>query len=732
MMRPILQAEGSECSLACLAMICNEHGLHVDLGDLRRRFATSLKGVTLQEVVAHAAVLGFNSRPLRLELDQLDQLALPCILHWDLNHFVVLKKVGRRIVILDPAVGERRLALADVSRHFTGIALELSPNASFVPQRPGAQLSWRQLTGRVRGLKRSLAQIFVVAGALEVFALAAPFFNQLVVDEVLTSADRDLLTVLVLGFGLLLVTQTVIGVARSWMLMVLGQSLGLQWAANMFAHLVRLPVAFFEHRHLGDVVSRFGSIKEIEKALMTSVIEALIDGVMAVAFLAMMLVYAPGLSLVAVAAVAVYAVFRWMLFRPLRDATAERLVVAAKENTHFLETLRAMTPLKLFGREEDRRSRWQNLFIDVQNRDVRIQTMDIAVGNGRKFILALETLLVFALGAGMVMAGQRGEAAIFTIGMLLAFIGYNFQFTTRVTTLVDHVVDLRMLRLHVERLADIALTPPELDAPHADGLATMAPLRDLAHLEPSLELRNVSFRYGDGEPWILRHADFVLPAGQSVAVTGASGCGKTTLLKILLGLLPPSEGEILYGGIPIRQLGIGNVRRQLGAVMQEDVLLTGSLGDNITFFDAHPEPERGEACARLAQIHDDIVRMPMGYQTLVGDLGTGLSGGQKQRLLLARALYKQPRVLALDEATSHLDIGNERAVTSALAQMPLTRLIIAHRPETISGAQRVVLVKDGKIVEILRAVSAHDGTNTPPEGALDGTVADSGGGTAPG
>ena len=713
MMRPILQAEGSECSLACLAMICTAHGMHVDLADLRRRFATSLKGVNLQQVVGHAGALGFTARPLRLELDHLDQLALPCILHWDLNHFVVLKKVGRRFVILDPAVGERRLTKAEVSRHFTGIALELAPNADFEPKKASPRFALRQLTGPVRGLTRSLGQIFVVAVVLELFALAAPLFNQAVVDDVLTSGDRDLLVVLALGFGLLVVTQALIGLARSWMVMVLGQSLHLQWASNVFAHLVRLPVDFFERRHLGDVVSRFGAVATIQKTLTTTVLEAVIDGIMALGALALMLVYSWKLALVAIACVGLYGAARWLSFRGSREATAERLVVAAKENTHFLETLRAMTPLKLFGREEDRRSRWQNLFIDVQNRDVRIERINIFLANGKTFVIAIETLIVFGWGAGFVMAGPAGQAGLFTVGMLLAFIAYNYQWMSRVTTLIDHAAELRMLRLHAERLADIALSPPERDLPLE---------RDLAHLEPSLELRDVSFRYGEGEPWILRHASFVLPAGQSVAVTGASGCGKTTLLKILLGLLPPTEGEVLYGGVPIAQLGIGNVRRQLGAVMQEDVLLTGSLGDNITFFDAHPDPERGEACARLAQIHDDIVRMPMGYQTLVGDLGTGLSGGQKQRLLLARALYKQPRVLALDEATSHLDVGNERAVTHALAQLQLTRFVIAHRPETISGAQRVVLVKDGKVIEILRAVAGGD-SSAEPEPAVPADAA---------
>ena len=312
------------------------------------------------------------------------------------------------------------------------------------------------------------------------------------------------------------------------------------------------------------------------------------------------------------------------------------------------------------------------------------------------------------------MNGQVGQSSAFTIGMLLAFIAYKMQFTGRVTALINYGVDLRMLSLHAERLADIALTPVERDHPQAGGLDAHAPVHDLGHLRPSLELRDVSFRYGEGEPWILRNANFMLAAGDSVAVTGASGCGKTTLLKILLGLLPPSEGEVLYGGIPVRQLGIANVRRQLGTVMQEDVLLTGSLGDNITFFDSHPDFERAAACARTAQVHDDIVRMPMGYQTLVGDLGSGLSGGQRQRLLLARALYKQPKVLALDEATSHLDIGNERAVTNALSQMQLTRLIIAHRPETISGAQQVVLVKDGRVTVILSEAKDPGAARTDP------------------
>ena len=653
----------------------------------------------------------------------MSELQLPCILHWDMNHFVVLWKVRRKhVVILDPAIGERRLSMAETSQHFTGVALELSPNADFKPQDETVKLKLGQLTGRVRGLWRSLAQIFAVAVVLELFALVAPLFNQVVVDEVLTSGDRDLLTVLVLGFGLLLIVQTAIGLARSWMVMVLGQTLSLQWAGNVFAHLVRLPVDFFEKRHLGDIVSRFGSVGAIQRTLTTAVIEAVLDGIMALAALVMMLIYAPALAGVTVVAVALYGLTRWVAYQPFREAAAERLVIAAKENSHFLETLRAITPLKLFGREQERRARWQNLIVDVQNRDVRTAKMNIGFGVANTFIFGIENLLVFWLGARMVMAGQQlgqgGQAAIFSVGMLFAYISYKGQFTGRVSALINYGVELKMLGLHAERLADIALTTPERDNPKATGLDADLPTHELAHLAPSLELRNVSFRYADGEPWVLKNASFIARAGESVAVTGASGCGKTTLLKIMLGLLPPNEGEVLYGGVPVRQLGMANVRRQLGTVMQEDVLLTGTLADNISFFDVQPDQSRIEACARLAQVHAEIAKMPMGFQTLVGDLGSGLSGGQKQRLLLARALYKQPRVLALDEATSHLDLGNERAVTTALSQMRLTRLIIAHRPETVAGAQRVVQLKDGVVAELMQAVRAGGSEESVAVGVL--------------
>lgn len=691
---PILQSEVAECGLACLAMIATTHGQATTLQDLRRRFPVALKGMKLRDLLEVAAGIGFSGRPLKLDLPFLAKLSLPCILHWDMNHFVVLARVRRgSVTVLDPAVGERRLSLDEVSAHFTGVAVELTPNADFKPAAPPPRVSLAALTGKVLGLRRSLVQILLVALVLELFAIVAPLCNQLIIDDVLTSGDRDLLKVLLIGFGLLLVTQTALGLARSWMLVLLTQTLSLQWRGNTFAHLLRLPVGFFERRHLGDITSRFGAVDAIQKTLTTAAIEALLDGLMGVAALVMMLIYAWPLALVVIAAVLLYGLLRWAAYRPLRDAAAERLVVAARESTHFLETLRAMTPLKLFGREQERRAQWQNLIVEVQNRDVRTAKLSMAMSTANTFLFGVENLLVLFLGAGLILDGQQAGTVTMTVGMLFAFLSYKGQFTGRVSALINYAVELRMLGLHAERLADIALEPPEPDE---------VPDHDLAHLEASLELRDVSFRYGEREPWILRHVNLTVPAGQSIAITGPSGSGKTTLLKVLLGLLAPEEGEVRYGGMPMRQLGLRNVRRQIGTVMQEDVLLTGSLADNIACFDTQPDPERVQAAAMLAQIHEDICRMPMGYQTLVGDLGSGLSGGQKQRVLLARAIYRRPRILALDEATSHLDVTRERAVTANLARLPLTRLMIAHRPDTIAAAERVIVLEGGAVDELPR------------------------------
>ncbi len=699
-MNPILQSTASECSLASLAMVSSHHGLRLDLAELRQRFSLSLKGATLQQLMRYAQALNFSTRPLRLELSDLSQLRLPCILHWDMNHFVVLSKMGKdKIEILDPAIGRRTLRMAEVSEHFTGVALELTPNANFKPADERRRVRLRDLTGHIFGLKRTFLNIFVLALALEATALLMPMMTQWVVDEAIVSADKQLLVLIVIGSAVLALTNFLLGMARGWIAMRLSMDVGLQWTSNVFHHLSRLPLSWFEQRHLGDITSRFASLQTIKGLLTTASISAALDGLMLVATFALMCVYSLPLAGIAVVALAVYAVLRWASYYPFREANEERIALSAKEQSYFLETIRAITPLKLFGREAERMARWQNLAVDVQNRDVRTSKMNLWFGSGNTLIFGVEGALLLLIGGLAVIDRQM------SVGMLMAFMAYKAQFASRATALINLAVDVKMLGLHAERLADIVLEKPESEV----SLQT-----EMERVSPSIELRNVSFRYGEGEPWVLKDLSLTIAAGESLAIVGPSGCGKTTLLKVLLGLHMPQEGDVLIGGstegsggIPIKQLGLAQYRQLVGTVMQDDQLLAGSIAENIAFFDTQPSQQRVEAASKIACVHEDIVAMPMGYQTLVGDMGSSLSGGQKQRVLLARALYKQPKILALDEATSHLDIDNERRVNQTVRQLALTRIIIAHRPETIANAERVVQLQGGKVIRDVRQEMAR-------------------------
>lgn len=692
-MKTILQTEASECGLACLAMVADHFGYRCELGDLRRRFAVSLKGATMTQLVRYAAVLELAVRPLSLELEEISDLQLPCILHWDLKHFVVLKNVRKSltgaisVTLVDPAVGERRITLETMSKHFTGVALELSPNEHFKHADETKQISVSQLTGKILGLRTALVHVFCLAAVLELFAMAAPLFNQYVIDDVIVAGDRELLIVLTAGFALLTVTQTAIELVRSWFLMHWSIDIGFQWASRVFTHMTRLPVAFFEKRRLGDIVSRFSSIADIQNTLTSVCVGSVLDGVMALLALGIMFAYSGYLSIIVIAGVAAYALLRWLFYQPFREASQEQLILGAKESSHFFETIRAVSPIKLFGRDAERRARWLNLKQDAINRAVKTQKLGILFKVANTVLFSAQGLAIFYVGAGLVMSNAL------TVGMLTAFSSYAATFSGRIFNLIDVVFSIRLLGMHTARLADIVMEEAE---PEVETNI------DCSRLDAEITLRGVKFRYGDGEPWVLDGIDLNIPAGQSLALVGPSGCGKSTLCKIILGLLAPTEGEVLLGGVPITRIGYRAYRQVVGTVMQDDTLLAGSILENITFFDTQTDIGLAEQCARLTAVHDEILAMPMGYQTLVGEMGGSLSGGQKQRVLLARALYKRPRILALDEATSHLDVANEQKVNAALSILPLTRIMVAHRPETINAAERIVAIQNGQALEVIR------------------------------
>lgn len=673
----VLQTEAAECGLACLTMVATYHGYKTDLPNLRRRFTVSLKGMNLGQLIQIAGRMDLSCRPLRAELHALERLSLPAILHWNLNHYVVLKQIrGHKVTIHDPAAGFQTLTLEEVSKHFTGVAVEIEPTLQFRKRTEQQSIRLRGLMGRVRGLKTSLVQVLMLALALEIFALTGPFLMQWIVDDALVSGDKDLLTVIVIGIVLLGMLQTAVSLIRSWVLLYMGTSLNLQWVANVMEHLLRLPIAFFEKRHMGDIVSRFGSISAIQQTMTTSFVAGMLDGLMAITTLVMMFIYSSLLGSIALGAVVLYGALRLLRYDALRMASEGQIVRLARQQSHFMETIRGIQAIKLFNRQADRKARYLKMVVDSTNSGIQIQRLSITFQTLNALLTGIEGALILWLGSKAVLDKT------FTIGMLMAFIAYKDQFTSRIISLIDKSIEVRMLRLQAERLSDIVLATPERDLP--------LPFFSSETVEPSIELRNVRFRYADGEPWIIDDLSMHIASGESVVLVGPSGCGKTTLLKIMLGQLLPVEGEVVVGGIALSQLGLVYYRSLIGAVMQDDRLFAGSLADNICFFDSEPDQVYIEHCAKLAQIHADIVKMPMGYNTLVGDMGTTLSGGQKQRMFLARALYKRPSILFLDEATSHLDTPLERVITSAIAELQLTRIVIAHRPETISASGRVI------------------------------------------
>jgi ATP-binding cassette subfamily B protein RaxB len=532
----------------------------------------------------------------------------------------------------------------------------------------------------------ALFQVFCLAAVLELFAIATPLFNQYVIDDVIVAGDHELLIVLTAGFALLAITQTAIELVRSWFLMRWSIDIGFQWAGRVFTHMMRLPVTFFEKRRLGDIVSRFSSIAEIQNTLTSVCVGSALDGIMALLALAIMFAYSVHLSMIVITGVAMYTLLRWLFYQPFREASQEQLILAAKESSHFFETIRAIAPIKLFGRDAERRSRWLNLKQDVINRAVQTQKLGILFKVANTALFSAQGLAIFYVGAGLVMSNA------ITVGMLTAFSSYAATFSGRIFNLIDVVFSVRLLGMHTGRLADIVME----EAEHEVDTEV-----DCSSLNAEITLRSVKFRYGDGEPWVLNGIDLTIPAGQSLALVGPSGCGKSTLCKIILGLLAPTEGEVLLGGVPVSRIGYRAYRQVVGTVMQDDTLLAGSILENITFFDAQADIALAEQCARLAAVHDEISAMPMRYQTLVGEMGSSLSGGQKQRVLLARALYKRPRILALDEATSHLDVANEQKVNMALGALPLTRIMVAHRPETINAAERIVAMQNGRAFEAI-------------------------------
>ncbi len=701
--RPMLQSEAAECGLTCVAMIAAHYGHRVNVGGLRRQFPTSMKGATLAQLVNVASSLELAPRALRLEMDELSKLQLPAVLHWDLNHFVVLEQVsGRNGVILDPAIGRVTMSLDKLGLHFTGVALELTPSPAFKPIDARVRTRIGDLWSKLTNYKGAMMQVLALSLLLQLTALALPFFMQLTIDEAIGQSDTGLLALLVVGFGVVYLLNIMVRSLRSWVVTTLGQSISFQLGGNVVRHMLRLPMSYFESRHVGDLMSRLGSVGPIQSLLTQGLVNAFIDAFLAITTLIVMAVIDVRLMLIVVGATLLYMVFRIMIFPAVRRRTEEEIVADANEDTYLMETMRGMRAIKLHVHESMRENGWRNRYAEVVTANYRSQIYKIWTRLAESAIANGQLLLVVYIAALSVIADEL------TIGVMLAFLAYRSSFMDSAIAMFDHVERWRLLNVHLERLSDIVGEKKE------DLLPAMP--RAANALPPAMRIEKIGFSYSSDDSPVLNDMSFDIPAGSFVAIVGESGAGKTTLMRIMLGLLSPTKGKLLVDGQPLGPSNFASWRNRIGAVLQDDQLLTGTLADNISFFDESADMARIEAAARLAHIHSTITDMPMAYQSLIGDMGAALSSGQRQRVILARALYRYPDALFLDEGTANLDEDTERAIADVVARLPLTRVIIAHRPILVERADIVYRLVGARmeLVEDRRALPA----NRAPQRAL--------------
>ncbi|KTD16127.1 peptidase domain-containing ABC transporter [Legionella jordanis] len=673
----ILQDEIAECGHACVAMICNFWGQDLDLHAVRRVNKPTQKGINLLVLKDLFQQLGFTSRALKISLEELKQLKTPAILHWNMNHFVVLKQIKKNsIIIHDPALGRRECKMSEVSNSFTGIALEIEKSHGFTEIKAKNKLSLVDLLKTVRGINKFVCLLIVLSLSIEMLTLFNPLFLQHVTDNVLGASNPNNLYALAAGFILLILIQVFTEYIRGNMVIYLTNHLTEQFSANLVQHLLKLPLNFFQNRHKGDIQARVQSIDHIQRKISTDFVNAVLDGFMILINLAVMMIYSRLLSFVVLVSLTFYLLIRIISYRLLRQYTESSVILHAKTASVFLETLQGILPVKSFLKEGVRFNTWRNNYINSLNADIRVSRMQVVYQVLNQLLFQIEPILIICIGVSLVFANQ------FSVGMLMAFLSYRLMLVNKASSLIQNLTDYKLISIQLNRLGDIIFQEPELI--HTGKGA-------IEEVKGSLTLKNISFKYHANEKAVLNNINFEVNAGEKIVITGPSGCGKTTLLKVMMGLFEVSEGEICIDQVPIKEFGIKNYRNLTASVMQEDVLLSGSILENISFFDeGDVSMEDIYHSAKLACIHDTIIQLPMGYETLIGELGASLSGGQKQRILLARALYKKPKLLFLDEATSHLDVENEKAINNALKSLNMTQIVIAHRKETISMADKVI------------------------------------------
>lgn len=672
----IFQDELAECGHACVAMISNFWGHQLDLFSLRKINTPSARGITLKTIHQLFENLSFRTRALKVSLSDLNLVKCPAILHWNMNHFVVLKKVNKHsIVIHDPARGIIKCNMDEVSQSFTGIVLEVEKSTDFQTVKTQETLKLTSFSKTATGINKVLILLMCLSLSIEVLSLINPLFMQFVTDDVLSSNSMGNLYVIASAFAVLGLFHVFVEYIRGSMVIYLTTNLTEQFASNIVKHILKLPLDFFEKRSKSDLQSKFQSIDQIQKKISTDFINTVLDGLMILINIVVMFIYSARLTVLVVGSLLIYIGIRCSSYYFLAKSTEKSIQQHAKAAAYFLETLEGIMSIKSFSKENARFSIWKNSYLNALNADVHICRLNLIYTVANQLLVTLELIIVVCFGAKLVLSNQ------FSLGMLMAFLAYRLLLVNKASSFIQNIFDYKLISIQLNRLSDITFQKPEIVESGFGALESM---------QGKLSLKNLCFKYNPMDDYIFNSVNLEIKVGEKVAIIGPSGCGKSTLLKVMMGLLEKTHGDIYIDDISINDCGLKNYRQVTAAVMQEDILLSGSILDNIVFFDEELDLGSVYEVAKLACIHDFIRQLPMGYESRVGDMGSMLSGGQKQRILLARALYKRPKILFLDEATSHLDSENEKHINQSLKTLNITQIIVAHRKETIQMADRVI------------------------------------------
>jgi ATP-binding cassette, subfamily B, bacterial len=680
------QMSAVECGLACLAMVLSYHGRQTSIAELRAQSGLGRDGLSALSIVKIARNYNMRVRAISLQHADFRNIPLPAIVHWEFNHFLVVERSSSKgVSVVDPAQGRRQLTSEEFDQGFTGIAITLEPGVNFDRSMASSKLSLREyMLQYARQTPTTIVQVVGASLLLQCFGLVLPLLTKFVIDELLPLKINSLMPLLAVGIILLVITQSLATLLRDWLLVYLRARIDMQMMLDFFERLLTLPYAFFQVRSSGDLLSRMGSNTVIRDTLSNQLISTFLDsGTVIIYFIILTWQSLPFAGL-ALGLGMLQVILLLTSNRAIHELSRKELAAQGKSQGYMAEALSGMATLKAAGAEQQAMEQWTNLFLEQLNISVRRNYLSVILSNIMTALRMLTPLALLWLGALEVLNGSFSTGTMFALNALAA------SFLTPLGSLVSSGQSLQVVRAHFERLTDVSSAEPEQDRTKA-----LPP----PYLSGRIQLNHVSFRYDAENQDVLRDINLQIEAGQKVALVGRTGSGKSTLGKLLLGLYLPTQGQILYDNFPLSNLDYQEVRRQFGVVMQDTSLFSGSVRQNIALHDNSMENEKIVKAAQLAAIHQDILQMPMGYETLVSEGGSALSGGQRQRLAIARAIAHNPAILLLDEATSSLDVLTEQQVEQNLHAVDCTQVIIAHRLSTIRDADVIVVLDRGNIVE---------------------------------